>query len=196
MQIHEKIRQARDLAHLTEEQMAERLGEKRSTYQYWEKKTPSIDKIKRVAIALGKPEDYFFVKHDENNESNEHSNSRELAELTESNRILAESNKAQAEANKIQAEANRIQAIANDKASDSHANLVQMLKEKNTPVNFDEVKENQMLLLAYHKTLFHHVARLKAKQEKADLAKVENEMGKSLEKYVLEVFEMDKQFGK
>lgn len=65
MQIHENIRQARLSAHLTEEQMAEKLGIKRSTYQYWEKKTPSLAKIKQVAKALNLDEDYFFVNADD-----------------------------------------------------------------------------------------------------------------------------------
>lgn len=65
MQIHEKIKRARILADLTEEEMAEKLGIKRSTYQYWEKKTPSLDKIKQVAEVLGLPDDYFFISDDE-----------------------------------------------------------------------------------------------------------------------------------
>jgi DNA-binding XRE family transcriptional regulator len=39
LQIHQKIEQARISAGLTQDEMAERLGVKRSTYQYWEQKT-------------------------------------------------------------------------------------------------------------------------------------------------------------
>lgn len=66
MQIHEKIKQARISAGLTQDEMAEKLKIKRSTYQYWEEVTPSIDKIKRVIEVLKLPEDYFFVQNDEN----------------------------------------------------------------------------------------------------------------------------------
>lgn len=65
MQIHKKIEQARLSAGLTQDEMAEKLGIKRSTYQYWEKITPSIDKIKKVAKALKLSEDYFFGEKDE-----------------------------------------------------------------------------------------------------------------------------------
>jgi len=65
LQIHEKLRVAREKAGLTQDELAARLGIERSTYQYWETKTPSIDKIKRVAVALKLAEDYFFVTKDE-----------------------------------------------------------------------------------------------------------------------------------
>jgi transcriptional regulator with XRE-family HTH domain len=69
MQIHERIRNERVKAGLTEEQLAEKIGVKRSTYQYWETKTPNVEKVKQVAKALGLPENYFFVninpRHDE-----------------------------------------------------------------------------------------------------------------------------------
>lgn len=61
MQIHERIRNERVKAGLTEEQLAEKIGVKRSTYQYWETKTPNVNKVKQVAKALGLPENYFFV---------------------------------------------------------------------------------------------------------------------------------------
>lgn len=93
-------------------------------------------------------------------------------------------------------ESNLTMSRSIEKNSNSLLDLVQMLKEKNTPVNYDEVKENQMLLLAYQKTLFHHVARLQASAEKADLSKVEIEMGKSLAQYVGEFFQTDKKDGK
>lgn len=65
MQIHERIKNERIKAGLTEEEMAEKLQINRSTYQYWEKKTPSIDKIESVSIALGLSKDYFFINTDE-----------------------------------------------------------------------------------------------------------------------------------
>lgn len=65
LQIHEKIEAERIKAGLTQDEMAEKLGIKRSTYQYWEKNTPKVDKVKAVAEALGKPADYFFVTPDE-----------------------------------------------------------------------------------------------------------------------------------
>lgn len=65
MQIHEKIKQERDKAGLNPSQMAARLGIPRTTYLYWETKTPDIDKIKAVAKALGKDENFFFDKTDE-----------------------------------------------------------------------------------------------------------------------------------
>jgi transcriptional regulator with XRE-family HTH domain len=66
LKIHQRIKNERVAAGLTEDEMAEKLNIGRSTYQYWEKKDPSIDKIKLVAKALGKDEDYFFIKNDEN----------------------------------------------------------------------------------------------------------------------------------
>jgi transcriptional regulator with XRE-family HTH domain len=72
MQIHERIKNERLKANLTEEEMAERLHIGRSTYQYWEKKTPNIDKIEAVAQALNLPKDYFFINNDEIIEVNNH----------------------------------------------------------------------------------------------------------------------------
>lgn len=65
MQIHERIKNERIKANLSEEDMAAKLEIPRATYQYWEKKTPSIDKIKAVARVLNKPDDYFFITYDE-----------------------------------------------------------------------------------------------------------------------------------
>lgn len=65
MQIHEKIEQARVLAGLTQDEMAKKLGIQRSTYQYWEKATPSLDKIRKVAAALGLTVDHFLSDNDE-----------------------------------------------------------------------------------------------------------------------------------
>jgi transcriptional regulator with XRE-family HTH domain len=72
LQIHQKIEQARISAGLTQDEMAEKLGIKRTTYQYWEQKTPSIDKIKEVARVLNLPPDYFFGVGDEKDEGREH----------------------------------------------------------------------------------------------------------------------------
>jgi transcriptional regulator with XRE-family HTH domain len=66
MQIHQLLKKERVKANLTEDEMAEILGISRSTYQYWEKKTPAVDKIKAVAKALNLAEDYFFINSDEN----------------------------------------------------------------------------------------------------------------------------------
>ncbi len=65
LQIHEKIEIERNRAGLSQDEIAAKLEIKRSTYQYWEKVTPGIEKIKRVAKVLGLPEDYFFVTPDE-----------------------------------------------------------------------------------------------------------------------------------
>lgn len=45
--------------------MADKLGIPRTTYLYWETKTPDVEKVKAVARALGKPENFFFDKNDE-----------------------------------------------------------------------------------------------------------------------------------
>lgn len=60
LQIHEKIEQARVSAGLTQLEMAEKLGIKRSTYQYWEQKTPKMENILAVAKVLGLPKEYFL----------------------------------------------------------------------------------------------------------------------------------------
>lgn len=65
LQIHEKIVQARVSLGLTQEEVADKLGVPRTTYKGWEIKTPSIDKVKRIAEALGLPIDYFFAQNGE-----------------------------------------------------------------------------------------------------------------------------------
>lgn len=65
LQIHEKIKLARESARLSQDEMAEKLQMKRSTYQYWEEKDPSVLKIARVAEALGLDKGVFFVQNDE-----------------------------------------------------------------------------------------------------------------------------------
>jgi transcriptional regulator with XRE-family HTH domain len=106
LHIHEKIKQARISAKLTQDEMAEKLGIERSTYQYWEKKTPTVDKIKDVAKALKLPVDYFLGSKDENLVNKAHEpepeyNNKSLDELIISNRILAEANKTLAESHLI-----------------------------------------------------------------------------------------------
>lgn len=95
LQIHQKIKQARLSAGLTEAELAEKIGVKRSTYQYWETKTPAVENIKRVSRALGKHDDYFFGS-DESfvSEPEPTYNSREVQDktifnLSEANIILA-----------------------------------------------------------------------------------------------------------
>ena len=70
LQIHEKIEQARISAGFTQEQMANKLDISRTTYIYWERKTPSIDKIKKVAEVLDLPVEYFLDENFNNVELN------------------------------------------------------------------------------------------------------------------------------
>jgi transcriptional regulator with XRE-family HTH domain len=65
MQIHELIKTERLKADLTEDQIAEKLGIPRATYQNWEKKTPAVEKIRAVSKVLNLPKDYFFINSDE-----------------------------------------------------------------------------------------------------------------------------------
>lgn len=64
MHINEKIKKARLDAGLTPAALAKKIGVPRTTYLYWEEKTPTIEKIKQVALALGKVENYFFDSSD------------------------------------------------------------------------------------------------------------------------------------
>lgn len=98
LQIHEKIKQARIAADLTEAELAKKVGVKRSTYQYWEVVTPSVAKIKSVAKALGKDEDYFFT-NDETfvetppvNQKKEEDKDKTIADLAYSTRQLVDNN--------------------------------------------------------------------------------------------------------
>jgi transcriptional regulator with XRE-family HTH domain len=68
MDINQKIEQERVLAGFTQDEMADRLGIKRSTYQYWEKKTPSLAKIERVEKALNLPKGFFTDEKFRNDE--------------------------------------------------------------------------------------------------------------------------------
>ena len=78
LQIHENIKQQRVLAGLSEDDMADRLGIGRSTYQYWERVTPHLQKIKRVAIALNISlsvlTDEIFINDTNNSMANEPNN--------------------------------------------------------------------------------------------------------------------------
>jgi transcriptional regulator with XRE-family HTH domain len=71
LQVHEKIRQARVSAGLSVEELAEKIGVKRTTYQYWEEVTPSLAKIRKVAKALGIPAETFIgvPMHEELNQT-------------------------------------------------------------------------------------------------------------------------------
>lgn len=64
MHIHERIKIEREKAGLKPGQLAKKLEIPRTTYLYWESKTPDIEKIKAVAKALGLPDNYFFDKKD------------------------------------------------------------------------------------------------------------------------------------
>lgn len=65
MQINERIKREREKAGLKPGQLAKTLGIPRTTYLYWESATPDVEKIKSVARALGKDENYFFEQIDE-----------------------------------------------------------------------------------------------------------------------------------
>lgn len=64
MQIHELIKAERIKANLSEEEMAEKLGIPRPTYQNWERNTPGVEKIRAVAKVLNLHKDYFFINSD------------------------------------------------------------------------------------------------------------------------------------
>ena len=71
MQIHELIKTERLKAGLTEDQIAEKLEIPRATYQNWEKKPPSVEKIRAVARVLNLSKDYFFINSDEETGEND-----------------------------------------------------------------------------------------------------------------------------
>jgi len=71
MQIHEKIRQARLSAGLSPEELANKIGVARTTYLYWEDKTPSVKRIKQIEKALNLKEGYFFNGSDEKTDKEE-----------------------------------------------------------------------------------------------------------------------------
>jgi transcriptional regulator with XRE-family HTH domain len=108
MQIHELIKNERINAGLTEAQMAAKLGVKRSTYQYWEKETPSIDKVRAIARALGLNDEYFFGLEDQKIVNSPEVRSEPTAMQILS--MLAEAFKDQAAAFKDQAAAMKAQA--------------------------------------------------------------------------------------
>lgn len=67
MQINEKIRQARVSKGWTQEQIAEKLEESRSTYAEWERKTvPQADTLVKIAKVTGIPILEFIAAIDEN----------------------------------------------------------------------------------------------------------------------------------
>lgn len=135
LQIHEKIEQARVSAGLTQDQMAEKLGIKRSTYQYWEKKTPGIDKIKQVAKVLSLPNDYFLGRSDENFVSrgiaelgNQPDSIGALKSLADGNHILYDANRTLADSNKNLSEANKKLADAHMILAEGNKELIQIMK--------------------------------------------------------------------
>lgn len=60
--VGQRIRQAREEARLTQEQLAQRLGMSDSGLTLWEKGTRRIplDQLERIAVELGKPMWYFL----------------------------------------------------------------------------------------------------------------------------------------
>lgn len=64
LQISEKLKQARLSAKLSQDELAKKLGIKRSTYQYWEENPPSLAKLQKVIKVLNLPQDYFFPSED------------------------------------------------------------------------------------------------------------------------------------
>lgn len=134
LQIHQKIEQARLAAGLTQEEMAEKIGIKRSTYQYWEEKDPSIDKVKKVARALNLSDDYFFGKEEQLPEVTEALSvdlptMQVIIKLAESNSKLSDGNKELIESNRIALENTKIIAEANRTLARSNEELVQMTKQ-------------------------------------------------------------------
>lgn len=103
LQIHERIKNERVRAGLSEEDMAKRLNIPRSTYQYWEENTPKIEKVLAVAKALNLPEDYFFVATDESLVVHTNGETEEIA-FTPTVDKLAQALADQAKANRDQAE--------------------------------------------------------------------------------------------
>lgn len=135
--IHQKIKNQRIKAGLTEDDMAEKLGIPRSTYQYWEQKTPKVDKIRSIAKALSLPEDYFFIENDEKAETDKQSEKESLTI-----EVLASALADQAKANKDHAEAYKIQAQAYRELLELFKILrTETAREKTQAAMFDEVKE-------------------------------------------------------
>lgn len=120
--IHQLIANERKKAHLTEDEMAKKLKVTRATYQYWEKKTPSVEKIERVERALNLPHGYFFEQQRKGNDEKiikpeaKSSSDGYMPKDTESKTILE-----LAESNKLLAEATRV-------LSRNQENLIKMIK--------------------------------------------------------------------
>jgi transcriptional regulator with XRE-family HTH domain len=67
MQINKKIKEARELKQWTQEEIADAIGEKRTTYSGWEKKTiPSFDIVIKISKVTGMPLKEFIAAVDEN----------------------------------------------------------------------------------------------------------------------------------
>lgn len=87
MHIHERIKDERVKSGLTPEQVAEKIGVARTTYLYWEEKTPNLDKIKKVSKALGLPDNYFLTETDENTD-----NTKKAGQKANENYVLSSAN--------------------------------------------------------------------------------------------------------
>lgn len=174
MQIHEKIKQARISANLTEEELAKKIGVKRSTYQYWEKNTPAIGKIKRVAKALNLDEDYFLSKNDENIGKTSENILKEPAAEYRKKKTLPPG------AKEITLD-DYIAVLVNDKLF-----LQELLKTSLAAVlkGVSEVAEGQKILLAYQEGWINHFegsAKLAKEQaEKTDSLVSKKKTGKAV----------------
>lgn len=126
LQIHQLIELERDKAGYTQEEMAEKLGIKRSTYQYWEEKTPSVDKIRLVCKALLLPEDYFFVKIAEQKDAS-------LNKLEESSRAVIKSleNSISIRDKLISVQTEMIKKLENEVATDKDNQLSEIKESLN-----------------------------------------------------------------
>jgi len=62
-----RIREARDAAGLTQVALAERLGQGERTIQAWEinERTPRLDALRKLALALGKDLAWFYTELEE-----------------------------------------------------------------------------------------------------------------------------------
>lgn len=162
LQINQKIEQARLSANLSQEEMAEKLGIKRSTYQYWEKKTPSVDKVKLVAKVLGLDDDYFFGTSDEilvdrdepaKAQRSDRISNEVLVSMAQSNRELVQSNK---------------------KLVDAHYDLVQMLKAATANAPSGRQRDTDLRLAVLQDYLVEFVAEKKKQSVEAINAELRN----------------------
>lgn len=66
LHLSEKLYRARVSAKLNMTEAAQKIGIKRSTYQYWEKEGPPLEKFSLITKAFNLPDNYFFVNNAEN----------------------------------------------------------------------------------------------------------------------------------